>query len=292
MAFGKRREPESYGVPMRSSAPAQPAPPAPNQAQNTAPSQSWAAPAAPAPGGYLATPAPAPMPAGAQYAAGVSPYPPQAPAMNGYAPLQTPPPYARQGWAPPPPAYGTGYGPPPGYVPPKSGVRNPFLIAGAAVLALIVIAGIVGFVQDRQQRAALTAPETLGGYSKLDDPAVQAQLDIVSKQATALIPGMAHTEVAYGGADGTPTVMLVALRTHDSGEASAFVRGARQGIDDPRFDPGPWQAFGDARCAASQTLPLAVCTWEARVSGIVVLVGPTDLRAAADVAEEARAALN
>jgi hypothetical protein len=285
MAFGKRREPESYGVPVRSSAPAQPAPPAAYAFQNPAPSQPWA-PTAPAPDGYIAAPVPAPMPAGAQYAPGASPSPPQAPEMNAYAPLQAPPPYARQGWAPPlPPGHGPGVPPPPGFAPAKSGMRKPFKIAAAVIAVLFVSGGVLNF---RESRKPLQAPDSLAGYTRMTDAATEAEATALRKELESDNGGSAGVIAFYADAGGDLRVMALGLRGRTNEDKD--VRDlAENGMP---LNKSSRRLFGDVACYTAGTDPLAVCLWSGDVSGLVVLFDSNDLDRAAEVSREARSALH
>ncbi len=206
--------------------------------------------------------------------------------MNAYAPLQTPPPFARQGWAPPPPpGYGPGVPPPPGFTPAKSGTRKPFKIVAAVIAALVFGGGVWGFMESRKP---LQAPDSLGGYPRITDAATDAETTAIRKEIERDNGGSAGLLAFYADAEGNPAIMLGGIRGRTKEEQE--VRDMSSGSDAVPINKSSRRAFGDIACYTAETA--SVCLWSGDVSGGVILFESNDLDRAAEISREARSALH
>lgn len=276
MGFGKRKDSQSYGVPVRSAAPAAPSNLGPTQVSAPAgqPGAGFYAPAAAAPvvGQYPFTPgASAYVPPTGYAAAAPNAYaqPAYAPVPSGYAP----PPYGQQSWAPTPPGYAA---------PPKSNVpRNVIIGVVLAVVGLPFFAAIAipVFLNTRTVRL----PSTLAGRTRMSDDALKSMGDIKDQVRRS---GAKHVSFAiYQEANGAPAIVVVASRGPLKEQKE--IANASNGFP---IDTASRQEFDGVACYAARTAPVALCIWSADVSGMVIVFNST-VPAAATITKEAKRAV-
>ena len=272
MGFGKRKDSQSYGVPVRPTAPpATPSDFAPRQVPVAA---SAAPPVQPGAGFYAPA---APASAVGQY--GFAQPPAFAPAPPGYAPVQN----GQQSWAPSPPGYASpGYAPP-GYAsPPKSNVaRNVIIGVVLAVVGLPFFAAVAIPVFLNTRRVHL--PSTLAGRTRMSDAAVKSMGDVKEQLRQS---GAKNVSFAvYQEVNGAPAIVVVAGR----GPLNEQQEMAEASNGFP-IDTASRQESDGIACYATRTVGSAVCLWSADVSGMVIVFNST-VPAAATITQELKRAV-
>lgn len=259
MAFGKK-QPQSYGVPVRRATPR--IPEQANQQQPQAP--------VPAPAGVYA-PVTA-MPMNAQFT-------PPAPPVSAI-------PYTggQQSWSPAP----TGFAPaPPGFpaypTAAKSHVaRNVILAVGGILGVLVVLA--VAIPMFLSSRPAPELPATLAGRPRSTDPAAESALATLKDQN----PGRKVDAAVYTGTNQLPELVVVVSRGRtDTGKEIKDLESEGMIID-----AGSSQKFGDMTCGRVTAGQLVFCVWSDDVSGVVIQYLSDDLAPTAAIAAVARNSVN
>lgn len=281
MAFGKSKQPQSYGVPVRPAVP--PAPPvAPPQSHEYAAAPAWQAASVTA----------APPWESAPQAPWQASTPPAAPA-GYYAPVtaQPPSPYATA------PSWTPGYQQQQ-YLPPfpmtpqkqQSGFRrvlNSKPVAG--VIVVLVLLGIGNAIRNgADQTGPITVPLTVNGLAQVDDPRMTALMEGQRAELQAINPGIATALATYANDERTQFFVLVAVRARLI-EKREVARAADLAVDESSRRSFP---HGISCYTTTGTKPVAMCIHPAQMGFVLFRVGADDLDSAAGVTQQVRAQLH
>lgn len=266
MAFAKKGK-QSYGVPVRTTVPAQRETVDHNQVQLAAAgSQSWscAPPAAAAPAADFFAPPGSRAAGPVGYTQGGQEFSPYAQQFSPYAQRPLP----------------TG---------PTGGTSNTITkitigLASATVIAVLAVVVVPAFLR---ARGPVKPPGTLAGRSRMDDPVLKKQLEPLTSQWRVGNSGKPAAIALYQEGNGRPSIVLVAARGRFDELEDLDASAAAMSID-----VNSKQQFGSITCYDSQSQPFALCVWSDDVSGILVSLTGGTLADAAAIAAEAKNALS
>lgn len=272
MGFG-RKQPQSYGVPVRTAV----APPLPPPPWQPAPAQ---------PAGYYAPVAvPHAAPPMNPQVASYSPPQNSRPAANPYAPLAAQG-SAYPGWAPAGPASAF-----PVFTPGKPRHKPSHIVAAVLIIGYVLIGGVSRGIEraaDSRSNAPVTVPRSLGGLARIDDAVVRSENPALFAEFAARNEGMSWNIGVYSDDAGTSVISLVAVRGrwNERQEVSES-----QGTS-TALDPNSRQTIGEASCYSGTSELVAACFIRGRISAVVIVFGDGDIANAAAIAAEAKRGLN